>query len=134
MHLCIAGHIDYKCSCPSGHEAIKQDSAFLYKAKMRGKVCRKKTAKKLPVKKSYKGTLKGGLKLTKDSDEMKHEPLIGVVDDLIENEEMDIDAMIKEHVHEPTHFGIHVSQLETLVPDSVKDDNRDMSIIANMFS
>ena len=126
MHFCIAGHIDYKCSCPSGHEAIKQDSAFLYKAKMRRKVCKKKTAKKLPVKKSYKGTLKGGLKLTKDSDEMKHEPLIGVVDDLIENEEIDIDAMMKEHVH--------VTQLETLVPDSVRDDNRDMSIIANIFT
>ena len=102
---------------------------------MRGKVCRKKrSGEKIHVKKSYKGTLKGGLKLTKDSDEMKHEPLIGVVDDLIENEEINIDAMIKEHVHEPSHFGIQVSQLETLVPDSVKDDNRDMSIIANIFT
>ena len=51
------------------------------------------------------------------------------MDDLIENEEM-----IKEHADEPKHFGIHVSQLETLIPDSVKDDDRDMSIIANMFN
>ena len=86
------------------------------------------------MKKSYKGTLKGGLKLAKDSLERNHDkPLIGVVDDLVENEDINIDAMIKEHIHKPKHFGIHVSQLETLVPDSVKHDHRDMSIIANIF-
>ena len=98
-------------------------------------MCRKKTeGKKLPVKKSHKGTLQGGLKLSKDSQERKHTALTGVVDDLIENEKINVDEMVKEHVHKPKHFGIHVSQLETMVPDSVKDDDRDMSIIANMFN
>ena len=92
-------------------------------------MCRKKEeGRKPPVKKRYKGTLKGGLELVKDSQERNHNPFIGVVDDLLENEEM-----IKEHVDEPKHFGIHVAHLETMAPDIGKDDDRDMSIIANMF-
>ena len=74
------------------------------------------------------------MKLKKDSEERKHEPLVGVVDDLVENDEIDVEAMIKEHFRNPKHFGIHVSELETLNPDSVKDDHKDRDIIADMFS
>ena len=97
-------------------------------------MCRKPIKEKTEHKpyKKYQGTLRGGLKLTEDLIERKHGPLVGVVDDLKDATTIDIDAMIKEHIHEPKHFGIHVSQLETLHPDSVKQ-HKDMSIIADVF-
>ena len=131
----ILGHTDYKCSCPSGFTPTQTDSTFLYKTNLKGTtVCRRKrTESNVQDKKSYKGTLKGGLKLQNNSGERKHEPLVGIVDDLIEIEEVDVEEMVKEHFRDPKHFGIHVSALETLNPDSVKDDHKEKSIIADMW-
>ena len=72
--------------------------------------------------------------LSQDSiEEKKTEPIIGVVDDLIEKGQFDVNTMMEEHLQEPKHFGIRVSQLETLVPESVKGDRTDKSIISHMF-
>jgi len=133
--VCISiGIEDYSCICPTGTLATHSDTSSLYNHEATGVVCKKpiKDKNKIKEKKKYQGTLRGGLRLTKDLNERKHGPLVGVVDDLKDATTIDIDAMIKEHVHEPKHFGIHVSQLETLHPDSVKQ-HKDMSIIADVF-
>jgi len=135
--VCVSiGHTDYKCSCPSYSEPIDKNPLILYDEKGKNDACKKKKkGKKYQNKKNYKGTLKGGLKLTKDSGERIHTPFTGVVDDLSENKNYNIESMMAEHGKAPQHFGIRVSELEHLVPDGVKDEQKekDMSIIADVF-
>ena len=114
-------------------EPTQVEPIMLYKKEWMGEVCTKRKVKRYPDKKSYKGTLKGGLQLEDDSGERKHTAVVGVVDKL-GNDDVKMDAMISEHSEKPKHYGIKVSALETLVPaDRVKEQRRDMSIIFHMF-
>ena len=104
-----------------------------YITSYKGPVCGKKKAVDIGNKKSYKGTLKGGLKLVDDSREKKL-PVVAVVDDIAKATDVNVEKMKGEHFKDPTHFGIHISQLETLSSDKVKENGPvDKSIIADMF-
>ena len=63
-----------------------------------------------------------------------HMPVVAVVDDIAKSTSVNVEKMKGEHFKDPTHFGIHISQLETLNPDKVKENGPvDKSIIADMF-
>ena len=113
---------------------VREGTAAVYTRHYKGRVCQDTDQETQGSKKAYKGTLKGGLKLTEDSREHRMDPVVGMVDDLVENEEINVKNMMKEHFQAPKHFGIHLSELETLNAAGVREDKpRDMSIIADMF-
>jgi len=138
--VCVSvGASDYRCSCHPGHTSLVKDGrAAVYLKHFQGKVCVPNKSGQpqgqQKDKKHYMGTLNGGLNLTGDSREQAAEPVIGVVDDLVEAKDINVDKMIGEHFSEPEHFGIHISKLENLPPsDRVKNSKKDMSIISSMF-
>ena len=107
-----------------------------YSRGLRGAVCRAASQGPPGTRRTYKGTLRGGLKLGEDSREGRGKPsvVVGVVDDVRDDPTVDMEKMVREHYKDPTHFGIHISQLETLSPDGVKEDRpAGGSIIADMF-
>ena len=68
----------------------------------------------------YKGSMKGGLKLDRKLTN-KHKPIIGIVDDITDDNSINTNALKEEHLEEPQHFGIHLSKLETLDNERVQD-------------
>ena len=127
---------DYRCSCGQGlKSAVVRGRQVVYQRHYRGAVCRAPPPAGVEPSRQYKGTLKGGLKLSEDSREGRgQQAVVGRVDDVVENEEINAKKMIGEHFQNPEHFGIHISELETLNPDGVRENGpRDMSIIADMF-
>lgn len=132
----FSGKTDYRCACPDDQAPlVRQGRQATYITSYKGPVCTKKKATDVAGdKKSYKGTLQGGLKLTEDSREESRLPVMAVVDDIAKSTGVNVEKMKGEHFKDPTHFGIHISQLETLKGDKVKESEPvDKSIIANMF-
>ena len=131
----VSGKTDYRCTCPDNlAPLVRRGRQAPYITSYKGPVCTKKKATDTGNKKSYKGTLKGGLKLSGDSREESKLPVVAVVDDIGKSTGVNVEKMKGEHFKDPTHFGIHISQLETLNPDKVKENGPvDKSIIADMF-
>ena len=134
IHGLFSGKSDYRCTCPGDlAPLVRRGRQAPYITSYKGPVCGKKKAADIGNKKSYKGTLKGGLKLVDDSREKKL-PVVAVVDDIAKATDVNVEKMKGEHFKDPTHFGIHISQLETLSSDKVKENGPvDKSIIADMF-
>ena len=74
----------------------------------------------------YKGSMKGGLKLDGKLTKHKHNPIIGIVDDITDDTSIDTTALKEEHLEEPQHFGIHLSKLETLDNERVQDKENEI--------
>lgn len=138
MFFCLfPGRADYRCECPRGERPlVRGGRPATYSRGLRGTVCRAVSQGQPGTKRSYKGTLRGGLKLGDDSRERGCKPsvVVGVVDDVGDDPTVNVDKMVREHYKDPSHFGIHISQLETLSPEGVKENRpADGSIIADMF-
>ena len=73
----------------------------------------------------YKGSMKGGLKLDRKLTS-KHKPIIGIVDDITDDNSINTNALKEEHLEDPQHFGIHLSKLETLDNERVQDKEREI--------
>ena len=132
----VAGKSDYRCTCPGDLAPLmRRGRQAPYIASYKGPVCaKKKVTNAAGNKKSYKGTLKGGLKLSGDSREESKLPVVAVVDDIAKTTGVNVEKMKGEHFQDPTHFGIHISQLETLNSEKVKENGPvEKSIIADMF-
>ena len=63
----------------------------------------------------------------------KHSPVLGILDNIGQAENINMAAMVKEHFAVPEHFPIHVSKLKILKPDRVADRHRENSIISDIF-
>ena len=74
----------------------------------------------------YKGSMNGGLPLDQKLKKTKHRPIVGIVDDLKDDPAVNTDALKREHLEEAQHFGIHLSKLETLANERVKDKETDI--------
>ena len=134
--MLFSGKTDYRCACPGDQTPlVKEGRQATYIASYKGPVCtKKKVTEATGDKKSYKGTLQGGLKLSSDSREESVLPVVAVVDDIAKSPSVNVEKMKGEHFQDPTHFGIHISQLETLKGEKVKENATvDKSIIADMF-
>ena len=93
----------------------------------RGSVCKEKKVTPLQNHKVrvYKGSMRGGLKLDRKL-KHKNKPIIGIVDDIEEDDSINTDALKEEHLQEPQHFGIHLSKLESLDNERVQDKEREI--------